>query len=167
VPTPLPDHPTNAGPRVEPAAEATPSRHLRAVDATTLEPIEDATEEEVNRLADVLRWVIRATAWMRTNFTPDSGLYADRQPSIEEIVRRAKGSDHLPDEGILRRLAIGYSYLAAANKAAAVTWAWIVDHPARLFVVGVLLALAMVFPPTRYAIAALLTPLTWIQQALD
>ena len=105
--------------------------------------------------------------WVRAAFAPGSGLYTDRQPSIAETMRRAKRGGQIADTGPLRVAATVHGYLAAANKAACQTWMWIVDHPARLAVFGVLLALAVVFPPTRQLLAWVLAPIVWAGQALD
>jgi hypothetical protein len=149
-------------------------RHLHAVPRDTESPAEITTEFAPVGAdpADDTETISvdpagGAATWMRTVFVPDSGLYVDRQPSIAETVRRARHGRQLADRGALRGLGVAHGYLAAANKAVAHTWVWIVDHPARLVTFVALLGLAIMFPPTRHLIAMLLTPIAWVQHALD
>ncbi len=167
----LPDNPT------EPAVAATSHdtesqeepRHLHAVPlaetATDTEIVEPEPEVPLDQ-ANTNTRAAETFAWLREAFTPDSGLYADRQPSIAETMLRAHHGDQLSAVGPLRTVAKGHGYLAAANKAAMHTWVWIVDHPARLAVVTALLTLAIAYPPTRHLIGYLLTPFAWAHQAL-
>lgn len=105
-------------------------------------------------------------AWLKAAVTPESGLYTDRPASVGEIVRRAQHGTHLPEQGPMRAVSKGYGYVAAANKVTVRTWEWIVDHPARLAVVVVLLTVAIAFPVTRHLLGYLLAPITWVQQGL-
>lgn len=145
------------------ALEAT--RHLHPVPSGEY-PTEFTTDQQPPTEAAPTSPAAKA-AWLREAFTPDSGLYTDRQPSIAETVRRAQRGSHLPDAGPLRTAGKAHGYLAAANKAVAATWVWIVDHPARLVTFTALVALALVFPATRQLVSLLLTPFAWAQQALD
>lgn len=143
------------------AADETRPRHLRPV------PPEDITEapDEVTAKAEAAdRGGV--AAWLREVAVPGSGLYTDRQPSVSEIVRRARRGSQVAAHGPLRALSTVHGYVAAANKAVATTWVWIVDHPARLFVATVLLALAVVYPPTRHLLVWLLAPFAWAYDAL-
>lgn len=140
---------------------AAASRHLHAVDADL------APEVSIPGVQPAARTVGPTAQWLRAAFTPDSGLYTDRQPSIAETVRRARRGSHLAEQGPLRTASTGYSWLAAANKAVCATWVWVVDHPARLAVVTTLAALALAFPPTRQFAVWLLTPVVWLHTALD
>ncbi len=171
----LPDNPT------EPDVAATSHdtepeepRHLHAVpvtestidvapsDTETVEPEPEVPPDEMGtntRAAEPF-------AWLREAFTPDSGLYTDRQPSIAETMRRARRGDQLSAVGPLRTAAIAHGWIAAGNKAVAITWGWISDHPARQAVLGVLLTLAVLYPPTRHLIGYSLTPFVWAQHAL-
>ncbi|TDX84964.1 hypothetical protein [Amycolatopsis arida] len=149
---PAPD-PSTTAPEQERTAV---SRHLHAVDTDlAAEPPAPGGQPAA------------AAAWLRAAFTPDSGLYTDRQPSIAETVRRARHGSQLAERGPLRTASIGYGWVAAANKAVCATWVWIVDHPARLAVVTTLAALALAFPPTRQLAVWLLTPVVWLHAALD
>lgn len=93
----------------------------------------------------------KALVFLKTAFTPQSGLYTDRQPTIAETVRRAEAGDHLGLAGPLRKAAIGYGYFTAAVDAVCLTVMWLARHPARLLLtllvtgllVGLLLALAL------------------------
>ena len=127
---------------------------------------DDGQDGEKNKFAAAAA-VGGAAAWMREAFAPGSGLYADRQPSIAEVVRRAKHGGQLATHGPLRHIAKAHGYVAAANKAVCDTWVWIVNHPARLVVALGLLGLAVAFPTTRHLISLLLAPFTWARQALD
>jgi hypothetical protein len=151
-PKPEPPEPAPAG-----------DRHLHAV-----HPDEDNTEAapatEVPTEPDA---TTKAVAWAKAAFSPGSGLYTDRQPTIAEITRRAKDGKQLGENGPLRKMAKVYNYGAAANKAACLTWAWVVDHPARFAVVMALASLLLVFPATRHLLSVLLTPVVWFQQSLD
>ena len=165
---------TNPGPPATASAAHPPGpRHLHAVPHGT-EPTESITESApvgADQAADTEIAAAETTggaaAWVRAVFVPESGLYADRQPSIAETVRRARRGRQLADRGALRGLGVAHGYLAAANKAVAHTWVWIVDHPARLVTFLALFGLAIAFPPTRYAISLLLTPIAWMQHALN
>ncbi|GAA0645700.1 hypothetical protein GCM10010174_80900 [Kutzneria viridogrisea] len=162
------------------AADASPAadqhgpgpRHLYAIHASdnpTPTPAEGPAEDTApdTEVEDGPSATPRAVAWLRSAFTPESGLYADRQPSIAEILRRAKAGAQLSERGPLRALATAHGYVAAANKAICDTWVWIVAHPSRLIMVSALVVLAIAFPVTRHLLAVLLTPITWVQQALD
>lgn len=83
----------------------------------------------------------QAAAFLRAAFTPASGLYTDRLPSIAETVRRAKAGAHVAEAGPLHKASTAYGYLAAAIKAVAITVMWLVEHPARLLTVLLLVAL--------------------------
>lgn len=109
----------------------------------------------------------KVIAWAREAVTPQSGLYTDRPPAVDEIVARAKRGAHLPETGPLRTAARIDGYVVAANKVAVRTWEFVVDHPARRITVAALLALAVLYPPTRAVLAFLLWPLAWAQQALS
>lgn len=174
--SPLPE--STAGPPAEtaaaPAADPPVPRHLHAVHHSE-ETIEaEVKNTEVENTAPVAETDTGHTAtsgtgggaWLRAAFTPGSGLYTDRQPSVAETVRRAKRGGQLADHGPLRVMAVGHGYFAAVNKAVCQTWIWVVDHPARLVVAGVLLTLAISFPTTRHLLGLLLTPVVWVQQAL-
>lgn len=145
------------------------ARHLVAVepDPPKADPPETNTTSPASTGSAAAEAASQAQAWLRDAFTPDSGLYTDRQPSIAETVRRARDGSQLADTGPLRRLSVAHGYLAAANKAVCTTWVWVVDHPARLSVAAVLFGLAFAFPPVRHVLALLLTPVVWAQQALD
>jgi hypothetical protein len=147
---------------------ASTPRRLHAVDPTESAPglveIEDVQDHPDSTTDST---IVRGVAWLREAFTPDSGLYTDRQPSIAETMRRAKAGRQLADTGPLRVLGTAHGYVAAANKAVVRTWEWVVDHPARLAVFTALMVLAVAFPPTRQLLAWLLAPITWVQQALD
>lgn len=164
---------TNPDPTATASAAPQPGpRHLHAVpqespaEITTefapvgADPADDTETTSVKQAGG-------AATWMRAVFVPDSGLYADRQPSIAETVRRARHGRQLADRGALRGLGVAHGYLAAANTAVVDTWKWIVNHPARLITFVALLGLAIMFPPTRHLIAMLLTPIAWVQHALD
>lgn len=111
----------------------------------------------------------RRNAWLAAVLdviTPRSGLYTERQPSVTEILRRARNGAQVPDAGFLRATAKGYGYGAAGVKVVLRTGEWIVDHPARSGMALVLLVLACVFPATRQIVVWLLAPFAWAHQAL-
>lgn len=156
-------------------------RHLHPVETTsTPEPIEgelvegeevepghdenDEGQGEDNEDDGRLRG---ACGWVVSTFTPASGLYTDRQPSIEETLRRARDGAQLPESGPLRAASRAYGYGAAAATAALETGKWVVAHPARLAVIATLMTLALLFPPTRHALAVSLSPLVWLHTALS
>lgn len=164
----LPDNPhTPAGSATHDAGPEEP-RHLHAVPLieATAEPEPPTSTVEPGVPTRSRALVTETVTWLRTAFVPDSGLYTDRQPSIAETMRRAKHGGQLSAVGPLRTASTVHGYGAAANKAVALTWMWIVDHPARLGVVTVLVVLAIVYPPTRHVLGVLLTPAVWAQQAL-
>lgn len=151
---------------VEPAELA---RHLHAVDAetTVIPPVAGPAMPSTPDTSTEVTTVRRAASWAKTVFTPASGLYNDRQPSVAETVRRARCGTQYADTSPLRVLGTAHGWLAAANKAVVHTWVWVVDHPARLTVVLVLATVAFAFPATRHVAAALLTPVTWAQHVLS
>lgn len=162
-----PDAAPDPGGTVEPGPDT--RRHLHPVhdtDAGAEDAPADHHEPDEAAKDDEPGLAHRAAIWAADTFTPHSGLYADRQPSIEETVRRASHGGQLPDAGPLRTAAQAHGYLAAANTALCDTWKWVVNHPARLAVFSVLIALAVAFPPTREALSILLTPFVWARAAL-
>lgn len=140
------------------------SAEVEPVEST--EPVEGDNEDQDDEPTGEAGRLRAAYAWAVTTFTPESGLYTERQPSIEETLRRAKHGQQLPDSGPLRAASKAYGYGAAAAIAALDTARWIVAHPARLAVLGVLLTLATLFPATREVMSILLAPFVWAQQAL-
>ncbi len=177
--TALPEN-NSSPPAAEAADPATnQARHLNLVhpDENTVEsqPVraddegqdEGQDDEENNDEENFAAAVGGAAAWIREAFVPGSGLYADRQPSIAEGLRRAKHGGQLATHGPLRHIAKVHGYAAAVNKAVCDTWVWVFSHPARFLVALGLLGLAVAFPATRYLISLLLAPFTWARQALD
>lgn len=165
----LPDPPTEEPTATTTSQDAeTPEqpRHLHAVDATDTTSEVDTTAEDSGSAGEVGHSRAATTAWLRAAFTPRSGLYTEQQPAIAETVRRAHHGSHLPAAGPLRTASRAHGYLSAANKAVAHTWVWIVDHPARLTTVTLLLTLALAFPATRQALSLLLAPFSWAHHAL-
>lgn len=144
-------------------------RHLHAV--TVSESAAEITAEfppvAAGRGNGVRGQASGAMSVVRAVFIPDSGLWHDRQPSIAETARRARRGGHVAERGPLRVISTVHGYLAVANKAVCQTWLWIVEHPARLVTVLAVLGLAIAFPPTRHLLAWLLTPIVWVQHALD
>lgn len=133
----------------EPTAEA---GETGAVSSGAVEGFSTATGNLVDTVAAV--------------FTPDSGLYRQRQPSIEETLARAKHGRQLPEAGPARTAARAYGYAAAANRVLASTWCWVVDHPARAAIATVLIAVALAWSPTRIAAGWVLAPFSWAHTAL-
>lgn len=166
VPNPITEPPATPA-----SAQSEPERHLHVVEEPSIPVGEDmptgaqstsTTPEVVTSTVASSQWV----AWLRTAFIPDSGLWSDRQPSVEETVRRARRGQQVAEAGPLRHLAVAHGHAAAVNKAVCHAWVWIVDHPARLAVVTALLTVALAWPPTRAVAALLLTPFTWAHAAL-
>jgi|GEM_PF-5807645 len=131
--------------------------------ATVEEPVEGSVavseSESAGRFAALTPWLVQA-------FTPCSGLYTERQPTIAETVRRARDGDQLPDSGPLRLASQVHGYGHAAFSAAVDTAKWLTAHPARLAVLFTLLAVALAFPTTRHMAGFLLTPFAWAHTAL-
>lgn len=145
-------------------------RHLHAVSEpdTTAGPDADDPIDPDGEVADEQEpgRVRAALVWTRTAFAPQCGLYTDAPPSIAEIRARGRLGGQVAELGPLRTLSIGYSHFAVGNKIAMRTWEWVVDHPARIGTVALLVTLALVFPTTRHLLGYLLTPVVWAQQAL-
>lgn len=128
-------------------------------DAVGEEAQGESESESAGRLAVLTPWLVQV-------FTPASGLYTERQPTIAEIVRRARDGDQLPDSGPLRFASQAHGYSHAAFVVVADTAKWLAAHPARLGVLCALVAVALAFPATRHVAGFLLTPVAWAHQAL-
>ena len=105
--------------------ESAEVRHLHSVEDTAAgveqsgvtsfdEPVEQGSVTVEEPVEEPVAQVVEATpdggeldesrgrlaalaAWARVAFTPASGLYTERQPTIAETVRRARDGDQLPD----------------------------------------------------------------------
>jgi hypothetical protein len=171
LPDTTPSTPAATEPAVPPQAEQDEQpRHLRSVDpaevtteipviaddtrpdATAEAPTDDTTPGAAQRVKGIAK-LVTAT------FTPGSGLYTDRSPSVKEVWHYGRRGSQAPEAGWARRATTGYGMFAAANKTATRTWDWIVENPSRFAVMAVLIVLAALFPPTRVVLHLLLWPL--------
>ncbi|GAA4891285.1 hypothetical protein [Saccharopolyspora cebuensis] len=160
-----PDPDPVAGSRTAEEETVRPVRHLSAVEELALDDEEVLLLGEATGTERGAGGVGRAGRWLAA-LRPQAGILSDPQPSVTEELRRARCGEHLASQGWLRRAATGYGYAAAGNAVVAVTWRWVVDHPARLAVVSVLLGLAVLWAPSRQVLIWLLWPLAAAHEAL-
>ncbi|GAA1983289.1 hypothetical protein [Amycolatopsis minnesotensis] len=112
-------------------------RHLHAVSVD-----EDHTgaaapaPEAALELGDEPRFV----AALKAVFTPDSGLWQDRQPSIAENWRTARRGAQCPETGPARVLSIGAGYLQFVIHAVCDAVKWSTASRAKLAVTALLVA---------------------------
>lgn len=123
--------------------------------------------DETTRLSWVSRLDLSALlTWSRDTFTPQSGLWSQRPAAPDEVLDRARRGSQVAAVGPLRTLSIADGYAAAAVKVLLRCGDWLLEHPARRLVAAVLLAVALVYPPTRVAIGYALTPIAALADLL-